>query len=213
MKKQDNNFNIITIWKWLRSEKGKRYSFIIFYLFFFIFLFVFFNFDYSSNKKEISEEPKPESSLPFITSNLENKTYSFIYIISCSNKKVYNGLKNEKNYTFKFNNNIYTYQLINGDLKGDINISYIDFSNVYFLRQIIKNSKLVSETKMNEMEEYLYNYKIKNNILSNYLPEEINEDLETEITIKTDNKKVIKEVNVKISNDCNFQNIIGGDNE
>ena len=33
---QDKKINIKTIWKFLRSEKGKRYSFVIFYIFYYI---------------------------------------------------------------------------------------------------------------------------------------------------------------------------------
>ena len=205
-KKKNDEINIKTIWKWLRSEKGKRYSFAIFYIFFFIFLFIFMNVNNVDNqKKEEKKEDKIESSLPFITSNLENNDYSFTYNITCPDKNIYNVKKKDKEYIFSKDNDIYTYDLINGELESnEEKISYIDFSNIYFLKQVIKNSKYISETKLNESEEYIYTYEIKNNELINYLKEEINILETSEIKIKTNSNKKIKEVeiNIKGENNC-----------
>ena len=212
MKKKNNDINIKTIWKFFRSEKGKRYSFIIFYIFFFIFLFIFMNIDYKTDNnvnKEEKEDIPMISSLPFETSNLENNNYNFKYIINCKEQVIYDANKNNNLYTFKNNNIIYTFELINGNLTGIEKIDYIDFSNIYFLRQVIKNSKLISETKLNETNEYVYTYKIKNNELSNYLNKEINNDNLSEINIKTDNNKKIKSFKIDLSsyenNICNIE--------
>ena len=205
-KKKNDEINIKTIWKWLRSEKGKRYSFAIFYIFFFIFLFIFMNVNNVDNqKKEEKKEDKIESSLPFITSNLENNDYSFTYNIICPDKNIYNVKKDDTVYTFSKDNNIYTYELISGNLiSKEDKISYIDFSNIYFLKQVIKNSKYISETKLNESEEYIYTYEIKNTELINYLKEELDILETSEIKVKTKSNKEIKEIeiNIKGENNC-----------
>ena len=211
MKNQKKDINFKDIWKWLRSEKGKRYRFVVFYVCFFIFLFIFISVNNTSNTNNNKNE-KNESSLPFVTSNLETKIYSFIYTITCPNKHTYNVIKDNKVYTFKDNDNNYIFELINGELKGNNNILYKDFSNVYFLRQVIKNSKLISETKLTETNEYLYNYKITKEVLSTYLEEELTSE-EIEIIVKTNSNKEIQEVNIKLNSNCEIQNIIGGDNE
>ena len=72
--KNNNEITIKTIWKWLRSKKGKRYSFVIFYIFFFIFLYIFMNVDLKTDTNKKEETPKEDTSaltsLPFVTSNL-----------------------------------------------------------------------------------------------------------------------------------------------
>lgn len=220
MKKKENEITIKTIWKWFRSEKGKRYSFVLFYLFFFLFLFLFLNVDLKTDRKEEEpvEETSRESSLPFETSNLEKTNYSFRYTVTCPTKQEYQGEKKDKVYTFLNSEESITYELLNGELKGFENkVPYADFSNVYFLRQILKNGKLISETKLTETEEYIYTYKMKNNILSNYLKDEDLNELETEINIKTDLEKKIEEVKIDLSNykdeNCIITYEVGEDNE
>ena len=206
--KKNDEINIKTIWKWLRSKKGKRYSFVIFYIFFFIFLFIFMNVNLKDDPKKednSKEDTSKLTSLPFSTYNLENNNYSFTYNITCPNKNIYKVKKDNKTYTFSKDNNIYTYDLINGDLvSNEEKISYIDFSNIYYLKQVIKNSKYISETKLNESNEYIYTYEIKNNELINYLKEELDILETSEIKVKTNSKKEIKEIeiNIKGENIC-----------
>lgn len=207
--KNNNEITIKTIWKWLRSKKGKRYSFVIFYIFFFIFLYIFMNVDLKTDTNKKEETPKEDTSaltsLPFVTSNLENSNYSFTYNITCPSKTIYNVKKEDKIYTFSIDNKNYKYELINGELTtNEEKINYIDFSNIYFLKQVIKNSKYISETKLAESEEYIYTYEINNNTLINYLDEELDVLETSEIKVKTNSKKIIKEIeiNIKGENIC-----------
>ena len=204
-KKNNNDINIKTIWKILRSEKGKRYSFIIFYVFFFIFLFIFMNIDIKSNNKNNNqknnqklEETTMISSLPFDTNSLENNNYNFKYIVSCPSKITYDGIKNNNIYKFT-NDETIEYELINGELNEDKKVMYVNFTNVYFLRQVLKNSKIISETKLNETNEYIYTYNINNNILGEFLKEENDSSDKTEIIVKTDSNKKIESISVDLS--------------
>ena len=207
MKKNNNDINFKTIWKILRSEKGKRYSFIIFYVFFFIFLFIFMNIDLKPNNKNNNqnnnktevEETTILSSLPFDTNSLENNNYNFKYIVNCPIKITYKGEKNNNIYKFT-NDETIEYELLNGELKEDKKVMYVNFTNVYFLRQVLKNSKIISETKLNETNEYIYTYNINNNILGEFLNEDNNSNDKTEIIIKTDSNKKIENINVDLSN-------------
>ena len=204
-KKNNNDINIKTIWKILRSEKGKRYSFIIFYVFFFIFLFIFMNIDIKSNNKNNNqknnqklEETTMISSLPFDTNSLENNNYNFKYIVNCPSKITYDGIKNNNIYKFT-NDETIEYELINGELNEDKKVMYVNFTNVYFLRQVLKNSKIISETKLNETNEYIYTYNINNNILGEFLKEENDSSDKTEIIVKTDSNKKIESISVDLS--------------
>ena len=204
-KKNNNDINIKTIWKILRSEKGKRYSFIIFYVFFFIFLFIFMNIDIKSNNKNNNqknnqklEETTMISSLPFDTNSLENNNYNFKYIVSCPSKITYDGIKNNNIYKFT-NDETIEYELINGELNEDKKVMYVNFTNVYFLRQVLKNSKIISETKLNETNEYIYTYNINNNILGEFLKEENDSSDKTEIIVKTDSNKKIESISVDLA--------------
>lgn len=214
MKKKENDINIKTIWKWLRSEKGKRYFFVVFYVFFFIFLFIFMNINISddSKTKETTEDTSKLFSLPFSTSKLENGNYNFTYNVACPNKFVYKGEKTGQEYSFILDDKTYNYRIINGNLitYDDNKISYVDFSNIYFLKPIIKNGKYISETKLAETEEYIYTYEINNSILINYIQEEINILETSEIKVKTNNQKDIKEIEINIKGDniCNIKELV-----
>ena len=203
--KQDKDINIKTIWKWLRSEKGKQYSFIIFYFFFFLFLFIFINAgrtttNTNNNTNNITNNE--ESSLPFITKNLEQNNYNFKYIVKSNyDELLYKGIKNNNTITIIDDTGEHDFIYQNGKLESSYNILYKELFDIYSIKRIIKNSKLVSETKLNETEELIYNYKITNNNLNNILGNTItNLNLENEIIIKTDNKKEILEINYNLIN-------------
>ena len=199
---KNNDINIKTIWKAFRSEKGKRLSFVIFYLFFFIFLFIFLH----TETPEVSTiEPKPfESSLPFVTSTLENNDYTFKYIVNSNlNELLY--LVNKTNNSIIVNDDTGTFEFTykNGVLTttDSKKVIHSELLSIYELKRIIKSSKLVSETKLNETNEYLYTYKITNRDLSSILLDAItNGDIENEIIIKTDSNKEIKEVDFDLIN-------------
>ncbi|MBR3661404.1 MAG: hypothetical protein IKN63_05875 [Bacilli bacterium] len=199
---KNKDINIKTIWKAFRSEKGRKLSFVIFYIFFFIFLFIFFRTNTSNNTTPNNKEL--ETSLPFVTSTLEKNDYTFKYIVnSNSNELLY--LVNKKSNSIIVNDDTgtfeYTYKngvLTTNDLKKVI---HSELLSIYELKRIIKSSKLVSETKLNETNEYLYTYKIMNSDLSNILLDTItNGDKENEIIVKTNSNKEIKEINLDLIN-------------
>ena len=82
MKNENGKITIKSIWKWLRSEKGKRYSFLIFYLFFFIFVFIFISLpsNITTNNNENSNSGNNSNiqgeSFPFSVKNLEEDDLS-----------------------------------------------------------------------------------------------------------------------------------------
>ena len=199
-KKFDIDFK--TIWKWLRSENGKRYSFIIFYIFFFIFLFIFLTVDM---KPIINNEIKEENSLPFSTKNLENNDYEFSYIINSNDVEEYKGKKQNNQISLMDDRGVFAFIYQDGKLIRNDNLEYdIPYSSlidIYEIKRIIKNSKLISETKLNETNEIIYNYVIKNSSLESILNDNIdNLDLENEIVIKTNSKHEIYEINFNFLN-------------
>lgn len=206
-KKKNNEINIKTIWKFFRSEKGKRYSFVVFYFFFFIFLFIFLSLDFtpvkSTKKKDIEvvKEEIQESSLPFVTSQLENKNYDFLYTINCQDKEIYKGKRRENMITLEKDEEQYSYKVQNGKLVGiSKEIPYSIFLDIFSVKQMIKNSKLVSETKLTENLNYLYNYEIKNKELDEFLLQGNITDNINEIIIKTNSKKEIESIHVDLVN-------------
>ena len=58
MRDEKGKITFKSVWKWLRSDQGKKYSFVIFYAIFFIFLFIFISMpsDYKANNEEKEEE-------------------------------------------------------------------------------------------------------------------------------------------------------------
>ena len=197
-----NDINIKTIWKAFRSEQGKRYSFIIFYFFFFLFLFIFINTTDTSVKP--SSVIKEDSSLPFVTKILENNSYKFNYIVvSNLNKIDYLGEKKNNIIYIKDDTGTYEFKYVNGKLttNDNINILYKELFDIYEIKRIIKSSKLISETKLNETDEYIYKYTITNESLNNILNNNITSlDNINEIEIKTNNKKEIESIEFNLLN-------------
>lgn len=201
-KNNKNDFNIITLWKMFRSESGKRYTFIIFYFFFFIFLFIFIgnNRDVATNMNSTDE-----FSLPIKTMVLENKPYKFSYTIETNlGNSEYLGEKNNNLITLKDDKGIYNYQYKNGNLVKISNIEndipYDKLLDIYEIKRIIKNSKLISETKLNITDEYIYNYTITSEILSELLEINNKPNIEIEISIKTNKDKEIHEFTLDLFN-------------
>jgi len=208
MKKNNkkNNINIITIWKAFRSEKGKTYSFIIFYFFFFIFLFIFINTGNQTINKEDNkiDNQVEESSLPFVTKNLENNNYEFKYIINANLEEFdYKGEKINNKIYINDDTGEYIFNYQNGNLiaNENNNILHTELFDIYNIKRIIKSSKLISETKLNETNEYIFNYNITNANLSYILKDNIN-NLEkiNDIKIKTKENKEIKSIEFDLIN-------------
>ena len=203
--KKNQDINIVTIWKTLRSEKGKRYSFIIFYIFFFIFLFIFINTNIPTTNKKIDTDTQvQESSLPFITKNLENNNYNFKYIINSNlNELDYLGSKINNKIIINDDTGSYEFNYQNGKLVSlsNTNILHTELFDIYTIKRIIKNSKLISETKLNETGEYIYNYSITNKNLSEITLKDIN-NLENlnDIKIKINKNKEIVSIEFDLLN-------------
>ena len=53
---------------------------------------------------------------------------------------------------------------------------------------------------IDETNNYIYTYEIKNNILGNYLNEDIKNDKTTTIVINTDSNKIIKSIKIDMTN-------------
>ena len=195
-KNTKNDINIMTIWKTLRSEKGKRYSFIIFYFFFFLFLFIIIN----NGEMQSRNNAPVEYSLPFQSKNLEDNNYNFKYIIFGDTELDYKGIKNNNIITIQDDTGEYVFTYQNGSLKSDYDIKYKELFDIYEIKRIIKNSKLISETKINETNEVIYNYTILSNKLDSILNNNVLNDLENEIMVKTNSKKEIININYKLLN-------------
>lgn len=206
--KKDSEINIKTIWKAFRSEKGKRYTFVIFYIFFFIFLFIFINTTPATkpNNKTINNTNNQieESSLPFQTKNLENNDYKFKYIIySNSNELDYLGEKLNNKILITDDTGVHEFNYQNGNLvsTSNTNIIHSELFDIYTIKRIIKASKLISETKMNETGEYVYNYTIRNIDLANITLQSVNNlDNINDIKITTNKNKEIESIEFNLLN-------------
>lgn len=205
MKNKKDEITIKSIWKWLRSKKGKRYSFFIFYIFFFIFVFIFISLpsnmtiDNNNNDNNL-----PEETLPYSTKNLEENDYKFTYVINNNNSQAdYVGEKENNNIVLRDDRGEYIYTYQNGELKFNSNETspaLIKFLDIYEIKKIIKNSKLVSETKLITDNNYLYTYIIKTSDLLE-LYEEENEamgELNNSVSIKTNSQKQILEIKLDV---------------
>lgn len=172
MKDKKDKITVKSIWKWLRSDKGKKYSFVIFYLFFFIFLFVIVSFPNNTESDNNNQTIKEETSLLFKTSNIEEDNISFNYLVKI-NDDTTNYLVNKDNNDIKveYNDEIYSYYYEYGILKPasdtDFDIFY-QLLDVYEVKRIIKSSKFISKTEYND-GTFIYNYEIDNETLSSYL--------------------------------------------
>ena len=173
MRDEKGNITIKSVYKWLRSEKGKKYSFVIFYLIFFIIIFLFFmpnNSELSNNSLDNSSNI--DSSLPFATNNLENEVYKFKYTIDNGlEKNSYDGEKSQD--MIILTNGVNTYNYLYDDNKKleseeeNNPVEHLEFLDIYELKRIIKTSTLKSEVKFPSTNEYEYNYEITNQELGN----------------------------------------------
>lgn len=191
---QDKKINIKTIWKFLRSEKGKRYSFVIFYIFFFAFLFILMSLPSTSTNNK--QNNQVESSLPFKITNLEQSNYTFNYVKRIDNNStIYLGKKINNQISLTLDDNIYIYNYQNSTLKPSVDnesdIIY-QFLDIYELKRIIKNSTYISKTEFPD-GNINYNYEIDNNTLANILNMEVldNSNLINNIVVNTNKNGVL----------------------
>lgn len=210
--KNKKESNIKTIYKWLRSDKGKRYSFFIFYIFFFVFVFIFLAFTNSSQDEfqdtnntdtNINNKQEVTSSLPFNTSNLENNNYTFKYqVLKNDKKKEYLGEKQTNLIKILNDTGTYEYKYRNGNLIENIELDeYYQLFDIYTIKRIIKNSKYEYKQEYND-GRIIYSYLIKNGDLANFLEIENykQDDLHNEIKIETNNKNQVYEITFDIIN-------------
>lgn len=194
MKNNNKDITIKSLWKSFRSSKGRKISFLIFYICFFIFLFI-----YMAPTKKINNENEIKEIFPFKINNIEEKSYNFTYIINKNNELLeFLGIKELNAITLKDDRGEYSFIYQNGSLtrtdNNNLNIPYNKLLDIYEIKRIIKNSKLISETKLNETNEYIYKYEIKNKDLSDIFNNNIETDEVNEINIRTNSKKELKEI-------------------
>ncbi len=197
MKKKE--FSIKTIFTWLRSKQGKRYSFFVFYFFFFIFLFIYLRVidNSATDTKEIVR-------FPYQISLLESNNYSFQYtLLNDLSEEDYLVEKNGVKVYVKDDQGIVEYTYSNGILTTDDDrIPYSTLLNIFELKRVIKSSILVTETKIKTTEETVYNYTITNKELASIFNKELisNTDLENTFSIKASSEKKIKEIKFDLLN-------------
>ena len=204
MNNKNNSNNKITVkslWKAFRSKKGKRYSFVIFYIFFFLFLFIYL----AANKNIDSNVVEEENTFPFNTSYLEYYDYDFKYIVNTNlDELLYKGKCEGDKITVMDDTGEYEFYYKNAKLVSDTenNIIHSSLLDIFEIKRMVKKSKLISETKMADNLNYIYNYTITNDDLNSIFGTNniINKNLTNEIIIKTDSKKNIKEVNLNLLN-------------
>lgn len=201
MKNEKGEITLKSIWKWLRSDTGRKFSFLLFYVFFFTFLFLFFSF---SGTTSMNHQQESELSFPYSIKNIEASSYTFSYLLKINETtKEFLGEKKNGIVTMQDDTGIYEYFYQEGSLvfEGEQDpLAYSEFLDIYELKRMLKNSKLVSETKVTDTNEYIYNYSIQNEILSKLLdlPLEANEKEVNEIIVKTDSKKELKSITLNL---------------
>lgn len=192
MRNKDGKITIKSFWKLLRSDKGKKYSFVIFYFFFFIFVYIIINLPGSTLDKEDTSTNK----FPFKLTEIEFNNYNFNYLQEENDlKKIYLGSKEDQEITLTIDDKTYNYIYKNGSLKPSSSNEediYYQFLDVYEIKRIIKKSKYISKTEYND-SSIVYNYEITNGELADILNKEIFDNLELSnyITIKVKDKKIV----------------------
>lgn len=203
MRNEKGEITVKSIWKWLRSDKGKRYSFFLFYIFFFIIIFIFLSY---RDDTQVNENKEENLSLPFSTTLFDKSEYDFVYTINYNENSVdYLGKKNGTSIILRDDRGAYNYIYQDGNLiyQGIENpLVYQEFLDSYELKRIIKNAELVSETKLKQTNEYIYTYTIKTEELFELFNKDfiIQDNLDNEIIVKTDSNNQISEITLDILN-------------
>ena len=206
MKDEKGNVTIKSIYHWLRSDSGKKYSFFIFYFFFFLVLIIFIN----TNQTSVSEKNKTESvNLPFSTINIENKNYDFTLTNKINDLEIkYTGNREENNITLSNDNDSKKYNFIieNGNLTNQDNIDLkfnLEFLNIFEIKRILKKGILASEVKFPQSEKYEYNYEITTKELGKILNLDLESENVNKITVETTKEKNLKLITLDITDFMN----------
>ena len=154
-----------------------------------------------NNTSDISNSNNEVSSLPFSLKELEDNDYKFTYQIKENNSITsYKGLKSNNKIDLNYNSNNYTFTYTSGELNVNDNVKYSRLLDIYTIKKIIKNSKLVSDTRINETGDIFYNYTVSNNYLNSVFENNVNDNLVNDITVKTNNLKVVYEIDFNLLN-------------
>ena len=205
MRDEKGNITIKSIYKWFRSEKGKRYSFVIFYIFFFAFLFIFLSIPADTEPiRDKESEEEESSSLPFKTIKLENNDYNFTYQESFNdNLLVYKGEKKDKNITITLDDNTYNYYYQDGSLlleNDESPLKYSKLLDIYEIKNLIKSATFISKVEYpSKMVDY--NYEISNKSLQEVLEvsEELS-DVNNKIIINCNENSEVLKISFDITN-------------
>ncbi len=164
MRDEKGKITVKSVWKWLRSSQGKKYSFVIFYAIFFIFLFIFISMpaDYKPNNKQSEEEV---SSFPFTTKRLENDDYNFVYKEIINEKEIsFSGVKENNTISISDSKDKYDYIYQNGELSfmGELNpLNYYKLLSIYNIKALLKDGILVTKAEFPRTKEYEFYYDIE----------------------------------------------------
>ena len=199
MRDKNGKITVKSFWHWLRSDKGKKYSFVIFYFFFFLFLFLLLTFQGTDTLTN-----KEESVFPYSIKNIEEGDYSFSYLVLVNDSfKEFVGNKKGRSITIQDDTGSYSYLYQNGNLlyQGiEEPLQYPEFLNIYNIKMAIKEATLQAETKLTATKQYIYTYTIKNSSFSKILNKEITSTEENEIIIKTNTMKEVEEIQLNLLN-------------
>lgn len=203
MRDENGNITIKSVWKWLRSEKGKRYSFVIFYAIFFIFLFVFLSTPAPDNKEETNKGEEETSSLPFKTLQLENEDYKFTYqeIIN-ETPIVYQGEKKDNTISLTSEDNTYNYTYQDGELlfQGESNsLTYYKLLDIYEIKKLIKDATFISKVEYPD-KQVDFNYEIASNHLQEIFASEDEKDTTNKIVVSCNKDLEVLKITFDIYN-------------
>ena len=177
MKNENGKITIKSIWKFLRSDKGKKYSFVIFYAIFFIFLFIFIS---VPGKESNTRVPDSETNLPFKTKFQEENNYNFTYKEIINEQEVlFQGVKENNTITITNERDKYDYTYQDGELisTNELNpLEYYKLLDIYEIKSLLKDSELVTKVEFPRTNEVEFNYDISSLALGNLF----NKDYETE---------------------------------
>ena len=203
-----DEINLKTIFKWLKSESGKKYSFWIFYLIFFVFVFFILsitnnnqtpsyendkpgvndsqnnNSNYendntsNSDNKDDNTNNNDKNGLLFKTNHLENNNYNFKLEI-IKDLDITNYRGYKQENTITIENNTDKYEFnYYNGVLFGNNFEFITFLDIYEIKTLIKNSKYEYKTEYSDKTS-LYKYLITNQKLNEYLEEIILENNNT----------------------------------
>ena len=195
MVKKEDKVTIKSIYKWFRSDTGKRISFVVFYLIFFIVLFLLIGTPTDTKNSENIV------SLPFKTTNIENNNYEFTYKEIINNEEtILNGNRNGNTITLDNVNYIYK----DGELvtASDSSNNYYQLLDIYEIKNLVKSGTLITKVEFPLTNETDFNYDIKSSKLNNLFNSELEilDDTNNKLVVNCDKNMNIKKITLDIYN-------------